>query len=135
MKERVIDALAVSDACVRKAIGEVVDMPSEEKDIIQKWLDKGVIEYSKKKINFSKEIYFPLMQHDVFKDMTIDLWRRIVIKSLNKHGTGSKLSKASADDYMSKAGYKYSVKPVLLKRSEASAKQKIEETEIMEELL
>ncbi len=135
MRDQVIAAMAVTDECVRKAVGEVIDMPIEEKVILQKWLDKGIIEYTKKKINFSKEIYFPLMQNEAFRDMTIDLWRRIVISSLNKYETGSKLSKASADDYMSKAGYKYSVKPVLLKRSEASAKQKIEETKLMEDLL
>ena len=134
LKNRIIAAMAVTDETVRKAIGESVDMPADEKLIIQKWLDKGTIEYSKKKINFSKEIYFPLMQREEFRDMTVDLWQRILIEYLKKYNTGSSLSIASAGDYMSKCGIKYSVKPVLQKRSEPSKKYLKEEEEAMAEL-
>jgi len=128
LTSRGLVAMEVVDACVRKAVGEVFDMPKEEKEIIQKWLDNGVIEYSKKKINFSKEIYFPMLQHDCFRGFTIDFWQKIVIHYLNKYNTGSGLSEASAGDYMSKAGYSYKVKPVVLKRSEASKAHKLAET-------
>ena len=132
--ERIKAATVVTESYVRKAIGESVDMPEAEKLIVQKWLDNGVIQYTKKKINFSKEIYFPLMQHDCFKDMTVDLWQRVLIEYLKKYNTGSSLSIASAGDYMSKCFIKYSIKPVLLKRTEASVNQKRIEEGLMKEL-
>jgi len=132
LTSRGLEAMVVVDACVRKAVGEVFDMPKEEKEIIQKWLDKGVIEYTKKKINFSKEVYFPMLEHDCFKGFTIDFWQRVLIHHLNKYNTGSKLSDASASDYMSKA-YNYNISPVVLKRSEASKDQKNQEQAFLEE--
>jgi hypothetical protein len=133
LRKKVEEAMKVADMIVAKAAGEVVDISEEDKAVLQKYIDLGVIQYTKRRIVLSREIYFPLLQHEAFRDLTVDIWRRVTLWAMNKHNVGSKLSKASADDYMSKANYKYSIRPTVLLRSEASAKQKRQEAELIEE--
>ena len=132
MKEQILAAMQLTEKVVREAIGEQLDMPAEEKAIIDKWIKAGVIEYAKKRIVWSKEVYFPLIEAPEFNNISTVAYQRILIHYLNKYNTGCKLSIFSVNDYMSKY-YKYNIKPVLLKKSEAGAKQIKEELVILEE--
>ena len=132
---QLLRAAAYTRARIRSTVGTSInDVPEEDKEVLNRYLDLGVIKYTTKKINYSREIYFPTIESNRYTGITVDFWRVIVRACLQCVGHSVNLSKASAGDYMSKA-WKYDILPATLKRSEASASQKKLEVEVIESLL
>ena len=134
-KYQLLKAAAYTRGFVRDVIGvSINDVKDSDKEILNRYLDLGIIKYTTKKINYSREIYFPTIESDRYDGITVDFWRVIVRQCLQTAGHSVNLSKASSGDYMSKS-WKYDIAPSTLKRSEASASQKKLELEVLDDLI
>ena len=132
---KLLKAAAYTRGYVRSTIGmSINDVSEEDKVVLNKYLDLGIVKYTTKKINYSREIYFPTIESDHYEGITVDFWRVMVRHWLQCAGHSVNLSKASSGDYMSKS-WKYDIAPSTLKRSEASASQKKIELNLIEDLI
>ncbi len=131
-KYKLLRAAAFIRKTIRVEIGtSIADIPVGDMQVLKRYLDLGVLKFTTKKINYSREIYFPTIESKYLEEATVDFWRVCVRQFLQGVGHSVNLSKASAADYMSKA-WKYQIEPTVLKRSEASLTQKKLEKEVLQ---
>jgi len=128
-KEKLVEAIDFAKQLIASEVPQ--GLSKEDMTVLKPYLDQGIIKLIKKKVNYSRQVYFPIMESSTFNGITVDFARVVMKELLAEVGHPVGLSKHSMADYMSKASYEYGISPTLLLRSEAGKAQKLLEKEVL----
>lgn len=107
----------------------------EDKAIIEKYVVAGIISYNKKsKRDFGKKLYFPTIEAEEFRGLSMLVWLNINRAMILKYGINSQLGKASMGEYVSKA-WQYHIEPTVVNKTAAGGVQMKEEAIALEQVL
>lgn len=124
----------IDKTCYEYVQGDIT-VTKEEEEIIKKFVKLDLITYvKKKKGDWQEKLYFPTLQAKCCKGLSIQIWLRMMQEAVVKHGIPSKISKYSANDYLSKA-YEYDLKPSVVSLSYVEKADRTKEQLCFEQVL
>ena len=127
-------AYDMADKVYLEYIGGTV-VSEEDKAIIKKYVDLGIIAMTKvKKRNFGKKLYFPTIEAEEFRGLSMLVWLNINRAMINKYEIASQLGKASMGEYVSKS-WQYNIEPVVVNKTAAGSLQMKEEAAALQQVL
>ncbi len=106
-------------------------------EVINRYIEKGLIKYTKGKAKLSQALYYPTLESKEFEGLGMTAWLRILRLVINRLSIQSNLSINSARQYISNH-WRYDIKPTVLpdsylskadKEAALAALEKLEATE------
>ena len=101
-----------------------------DQEVIDKYVDLGLIKYNKGGKKLSKALYYPTLESKEFEGLGMTAWLRILRLVISQLGIKSNLSINSARQYISNH-WRYDIKPTVLPDSYLS---KVDKEAIMAEI-
>jgi len=127
MLEEVRVAYNYTEKLFREYAGVQTLPTEEEQKVLDKFLLAGVIQMTKRtKPNLGRDLYFPALEAEEFRGLSIELWLFMMRHFINKYNIPSNLGSASAADYLSRY-WLYKINPTVVNKTSAGRLQIKEE--------
>lgn len=117
-EERFSQAMSLAwDICKSSKAGGIV-IPKEDMAVLLKYENLGIVKLTMPKFKLATVLYYPTMQHELFRGITQDTWVRIMLWATKAWNIKCNLTIASASSYKNSPHRYGFIEPVIVTKSD-----------------